>query len=75
MEFTVLNDDSGRIKAERVTGPLGAFVKGASRQRFEQRSFSSPDDFDFGGFSFDSKPEDSTVSDSSDQLDPPKPNI
>lgn len=33
------------MSAERVTGPMGSFVQGASRQRFQPR--------DFGGFGGD----------------------
>ena len=36
MEFTVMTDDRGKIKAERVTGPMGAFVQGAPRRSFDQ---------------------------------------
>jgi hypothetical protein len=32
VEFAVVTDDTGRSKAENVTGPMGAFVQGAPRQ-------------------------------------------
>eukprot|EP00980_Cylindrotheca_fusiformis_P021513 scaffold8353_cov138-Cylindrotheca_fusiformis.AAC.44 len=32
VEFSVVTDDSGRSKAENVTGPMGAFVQGAPRR-------------------------------------------
>jgi cold shock CspA family protein len=38
VEFTAMADPSGRIKAENVTGPMGAYVQGAPPRR---RSFDS----------------------------------
>ncbi len=29
MEYSTFKDQNGRIKAENVTGPMGAFVQGA----------------------------------------------
>jgi uncharacterized membrane protein YgcG len=35
VEYTILADPTGRVKAERVTGPNGGFVQGAPRRTFE----------------------------------------
>ncbi|CAB9528792.1 lin-28 homolog A [Seminavis robusta] len=35
VEYTIQEDPSGRIKAERVTGPNGGFVQGAPRRTFD----------------------------------------
>jgi hypothetical protein len=35
VEYTVMTDDRGKVKAERVTGPMGAFVQGAPRRSFD----------------------------------------
>lgn len=52
VEFTVTEPDAqGRVKAERVTGPMGAFVQGRPRMPFDgERSFNSKS----GGRSYDS---------------------
>jgi hypothetical protein len=42
VEFTAQTDERGRLKAEKVTGPMGAFVQGAPRRSFQ-------DDGGFGG--------------------------
>ena len=34
VEFTTIKDDNGRLKAERVTGPMGGFVQGAPRRSY-----------------------------------------
>lgn len=60
VEFTPTVDERGRIKAERVTGPMGAFVQGAPRRTFQaydndnvrgggfkRNSDYDDDDFDF----------------------------
>jgi len=31
VEFSKITDDRGKVKAERVTGPMGSFVQGAPR--------------------------------------------
>ncbi|GKY91745.1 hypothetical protein MPSEU_000146200 [Mayamaea pseudoterrestris] len=41
VEFTTQMDPRGRVKADRVTGPLGAHVQGVARRTFR--------DFDGGG--------------------------
>lgn len=41
VEFTTQSDDVGRVRAERVTGPMGAYVQGAPRPQ----SFSRPDHY------------------------------
>lgn len=35
VEYTTFTDDRGKIKAERVTGPMGAFVQGAPRRTMD----------------------------------------
>ena len=35
VEYSLQADPSGRVKAERVTGPNGAFVQGAPRRTFD----------------------------------------
>lgn len=55
-----MTDDSGRIRAERVTGPMGAFVQGAPRRDFGRSlggggggfGFGSGGDGGFGGGGF-----------------------
>lgn len=39
LEFTVSSDDSGRLKAENVTGPDGSYVQGAPRIQYGQNQF------------------------------------
>jgi hypothetical protein len=34
VEFTTVSDSQGRLKADRVTGPMGSFVQGAPRRSF-----------------------------------------
>lgn len=34
VEFTAFTDERGRLKAQRVTGPMGSFVQGAPRRSF-----------------------------------------
>jgi hypothetical protein len=45
VEFTAQTDERGRLKAERVTGPMGAFVQGAPRRSFRDY----PEGGGFGG--------------------------
>lgn len=52
MEFTTMTDDRGKVKAERVTGPTGAFVQGAPRQS-QPNSFNERRSGRFGGGSDD----------------------
>lgn len=35
VEYSVMTDPGGRVKAERVTGPNGGFVQGAPRRTFD----------------------------------------
>ena len=49
VEFTVMTDDRGKIKAERVTGPMGAFVQGAPRRSFDQFGGAGGGGFGGGG--------------------------
>jgi hypothetical protein len=35
VEFTAHTDERGRLKAEKVTGPMGALVQGAPRRTFQ----------------------------------------
>lgn len=35
VEFTIVTDMKGRVKADRVTGPMGSFVQGAPRRPFD----------------------------------------
>lgn len=35
VEYTLQSDPSGRVKADRVTGPNGAFVQGAPRRTYD----------------------------------------
>ena len=51
VEFSVLEDDNGRTKAENVTGPMGAYVQGAPRR--PRMSFYDGG-FGGGGFGSDS---------------------
>ncbi len=46
MEFSVIKEENGRLKAANVTGPMGAYVQGAPR-----RPRMYPDS-DFGGGGF-----------------------
>jgi hypothetical protein len=32
VEFTTVKDENNRVKADRVTGPMGTFVQGAARR-------------------------------------------
>lgn len=46
-------DDGGRVRAERVTGPMGAYVQGAPRRSFGRELGGGPPGdggFGFGGF-------------------------
>jgi hypothetical protein len=47
VEYSVQQDMKGRIKADRVTGPMGSFVQGAPRRPFNDFSNNRND---YGGF-------------------------
>lgn len=49
MEFTTMTDDRGKVKAERVTGPTGAFVQGAPRQQSQYSNEGRSGRFGGGG--------------------------
>jgi hypothetical protein len=49
VEFTTMTDDRGKVKAERVTGPTGAFVQGAPRQQSQYSNEGRSGRFGGGG--------------------------
>lgn len=52
VEYTVLTDDNGRLKAGSVTGPMGAYVQGrpvrAYQQPYQRRPFGDSYDSGYG---------------------------
>lgn len=50
VEYTTFVDERGRTRAERVTGPMGAFVQGAPRRSFGSSLGGGGGGFGGGGF-------------------------
>ncbi len=50
MEYTTTVDDNGRLKANNVTGPMGAFVQGMPPRRMYQNDDRFGDNDSQGGF-------------------------
>lgn len=42
VEYTTTVDDNNRVRADRVTGPLGAFVQGERRPQYEDHFENNP---------------------------------
>lgn len=49
VEFSLTKDPRGRLRADRVTGPMGAFVQGAPRREYRAPTGGFGGRDDFGG--------------------------
>ena len=51
MEFSTIKDANGKVKAENVTGPMGAYVQGAPRspRMYSDNGFGRGGGGGFGG--------------------------
>jgi hypothetical protein len=39
VEFTLTKDESGKVRAANVTGPMGAYVQGTPRRSFPSNDY------------------------------------